>query len=134
VVFKLDPSGNETVLYNFTGGADGGAPFYAGVVRDSAGNLYGATYAGGNGVGVVYKIDTNGIETVLHTFTHGADGYRPYAGVALDAAGNLYGTTSSGGLYGNGTVYKIGPGGQGTVLHAFSGPDGSIPLSGVTLR
>jgi uncharacterized repeat protein (TIGR03803 family) len=42
VVFKLDRTGTETVLYNFTGGADGSEPS-AGLIRDSAGNLYGTT-------------------------------------------------------------------------------------------
>ena len=69
------------MLYSFTGGADGGWP-YAGVIRDSAGNLYG-TAGGGivsacqRGCGVVYKLDTAGRETVLYTFTGGADGANP---------------------------------------------------------
>ena len=46
-VFELDKSGHETVLYSFTGGSDGGYPL-GGVVRDSAGNLYGATNGGGH--------------------------------------------------------------------------------------
>src|ERR1035438_4749807 len=44
-VFKLGTSGNETVLYNFTGGSDGLWP-YAGVKLDDAGNLYGTTHSG----------------------------------------------------------------------------------------
>jgi hypothetical protein len=56
VVFKLDSSGGETVLYTVTGGDDGGSP-YAGVVRDSAGNLYGTASSGGKDLlGVVFKI------------------------------------------------------------------------------
>jgi uncharacterized repeat protein (TIGR03803 family) len=65
VVFKVSPSGQETVLYNFTGGADGGYP-RAGVIQDSSGNLYGTTLEGGTpGAGVVYKLDTAGEDTVL---------------------------------------------------------------------
>ena len=70
VVYKLDPSGNVTVLYTFCGGADGALP-NAGVTFDSAGNLYGTTAGGGNlgacsgGCGVVYKLDTSGGEAVL---------------------------------------------------------------------
>jgi uncharacterized repeat protein (TIGR03803 family) len=95
------------VLYNFSGGADGSLP-HAGVVRDSAGNLYGITYQGGtSGYGVVYKLDTTGHETVLYSFTGGADGRSPYAGVSLDSAGNLYGTTYNGGTAGAGVVYEI---------------------------
>ena len=73
VVYKVNTSGQLIVLYNFTGGADGANP-WGGVVRDSAGNLYGTTYYGGSGSGVVFKIDTTNHETVLHTFTGGADG------------------------------------------------------------
>lgn len=47
LVFKLDPTGNETVLYTFTGWADGSGPC-AGLVRDAAGNLYGTTFEGGD--------------------------------------------------------------------------------------
>src|SRR5579864_7353798 len=68
VVFKLDPSGTETVLYNFTFGTDGGSPL-AGLIRDQAGNLYGTTAFGGDvacSCGVVFKLDpTTGSETVL---------------------------------------------------------------------
>src|ERR1022692_438260 len=77
IVYKVDPAGHETVLYSFTGGADGGYP-EAGVILDSAGNLYGTTVNGGiAGLGVVYKVDTAGHETVLHSFTGGADGALP---------------------------------------------------------
>src|ERR1035438_4737954 len=78
--------------------ADGLEP-YAGVVRDSAGNLYGATYSGGTGYGVAYKIDAAGNETVLHNFT--SDGGGGYAGLVLDSAGNLYGA-GEGGVSGGG--------------------------------
>ena len=75
VVYKLDTVGHERVLYTFTGGADGASPS-AGVIRDSAGNLYGTTSQGGgtSGAGVVYKLDTAGQYNVLYTFTGGADG------------------------------------------------------------
>ena len=76
VVFKVDTSGHETVLYSFTGGADGSSP--NGVILDSAGNLYGTTtYGGASGAGVVFKVDTSGHETVLYSFTGGADGGNP---------------------------------------------------------
>jgi uncharacterized repeat protein (TIGR03803 family) len=138
VVFKLDVSSRhgETVLYSFSGGADGGQP-YAGVARDSAGNLYGTTYSGGtSSYGVVYKLDTAGQETVLHSFSGGADGGYPNAGVVLDSAGNLYGTTSGGGmangLAGAGVVYELDTAGQETVLYSFTGgADGSTPQAGV---
>jgi uncharacterized repeat protein (TIGR03803 family) len=132
-VYKLDTSG-YTVLYNFPGGAAGSQP-YGGVIRDSAGNLYGTTrYGGGADMGVVYKLDTAGQETVLHKFTGGADGGETFAGVVRDQSGNLYGTTTSGGTAGAGVVYKVGTAGQYTVLHNFTGgADGGFPKAGVIL-
>jgi uncharacterized repeat protein (TIGR03803 family) len=134
VVFKLDTAGNETVLYGFTGKADGNHPV-AGLVRDSAGNLYGTTNTGGAAnAGVVYKLEANGQEKVLYSFTGGADGGHPDAGVIRDAAGNLYGTTYYGGTgYGYGVVYKLDTQGQETVLYSFmGGADGRYPQAGVT--
>jgi uncharacterized repeat protein (TIGR03803 family) len=132
LVYKLDPAGHETVLYSFTGGADGAYP-QAGVIPDSAGNLYGTTTSGGAwGWGAVYKLDTTGQETVLYSFTGGVDGSSPYAGVIRDASSNLYGTTTSGGAWGLGTVYKLDTAGQETVLYSFSvGADGANPFAGV---
>src|ERR1035438_5216727 len=72
VVYKLDAAGNYTVLYSFTGGSDGGYP-HAGVIRDSAGNLYGTTPFGGTGSGVAYKLDTADRKAALYAFTGGAD-------------------------------------------------------------
>jgi uncharacterized repeat protein (TIGR03803 family) len=108
VVYKVDMTGHETVLYSFTGGADGGQPLTP-VVRDSAGNLYGTTSAGGtSGAGVVYKVDATGHETVLYSFTGGVDGSDPQ-GVIRDSAGNLYGTTYAGGTKNSGVVFEVKP-------------------------
>jgi uncharacterized repeat protein (TIGR03803 family) len=134
VVYKLDPAGHQTVLYRFTGGADGSSP-YAGVILDSAGNLYGTTFNGGtDNAGVVYKLDPAGQETVLYSFTNSSDGSHPYAGVILDSAGNLYGATYDGGTGYAGVVYKLDPAGQETVLYSFTnGSDGGHPYGGVIL-
>ena len=108
-MFKLDKSGNETVIYRFAGGSDGDSPF-AGVISDGAGNLYGTTESGGTfHFGTAFKLDKTGKETVLHTFTGGADGSYPVATLIRDAAGNLYGTTQLGGASGFGTIFKIAP-------------------------
>jgi uncharacterized repeat protein (TIGR03803 family) len=80
------------------------------VIRDSAGNLYGTTaYGGSANAGVVYKLDTAGQETVLYSFTGGADGGTPWSGVIRDSAGNLYGTTQIGGNDNGGVVFKLTP-------------------------
>jgi uncharacterized repeat protein (TIGR03803 family) len=133
VVYQLDPAGNETVIASFAYTAGGSNP-YGGVIRGPAGNFYGTTFYGGaSGLGVVYELDLTGRETVLHTFTGGADGAGPYAGVIRDSVGNLYGTTSEGGASNDGTVYKVDTAGNETVLHSFSGTDGRIPIGGVIL-
>jgi uncharacterized repeat protein (TIGR03803 family) len=143
MVYKLSPAGQETVLYRFTGESDGGCP--TGVIRDREGSLYGTTQRGGSaggfgGAGVVYKVNPSGHQTVLHTFTGGADGGFFPSGVIRDSAGNLYGTTNYGGDlsasacvgYGCGVVYKLGQSGNDTVLYNFTGgTDGGFPYAGV---
>jgi uncharacterized repeat protein (TIGR03803 family) len=139
----------ESTLYTLTGGTTGSGPD-AGVVIDSAGNLFGVTEEGGQtggecysyGCGVVYELSPDGaggwIETVIYTFTGGADGHFPDANLMLDAAGNLYGTAAQGGNtsvsgcspYGCGVVFELSPSSgewTETVLHAFRGSDGSGP-------
>jgi uncharacterized repeat protein (TIGR03803 family) len=148
VVFKLSPSGTETVLHSFTGGADGAYPYYAGLVQDAAGNLYGTAREGGAtstcdppyGCGVVFKLTPSGTETVLYSFTGGADGGYPFAALIRDSSGNLYGTTSAGGrvnrlcLRGTcGVVFKLSATGTETILHSFTrGFDGAEPYAGLT--
>jgi uncharacterized repeat protein (TIGR03803 family) len=108
-VFRVTPSGKEKVLFNFSGGADGGTPFAA-LVQDAKGNLYGTTFSGGQFTeGTVFKVTLAGKETVLHSFTAGADGAIPFGGLIIDAKGNLYGTTLEGGAFELGVVFKIVP-------------------------
>lgn len=134
-VFELTPSGTETILYNFTGGADGGFP-ESGVIRDSAGNLYGTTEIGGaSGLGTVFKVTAGGTETVLYSFGGGTDGQNPaYGSLVRDKAGNLYGTTPSGGANDFGTVFKVDTTGKETILHSFAGRDGKLPYGTLVLN
>lgn len=131
-VFKISMTDKETVLYRFAkSGADGAYPF-GGVIRDTAGTLYGTTHFGGaHYFGAVFKLSKTGKETVLYSFKGPPDGNRPNGGVVQDAAGNLYGTTASGGAFGYGTVFKLSKTGTETVLHSFAGypSDGATPLS-----
>jgi uncharacterized repeat protein (TIGR03803 family) len=136
VVYMLNKAGKKTILYSFTGGADGAIP-NGGLLRDTAGNLYGTTANGGTlscehgkGCGTVFKLDTTGKETVLHSFA-GSDGANPNAGVVQDAAGNFYGTTFRGGASAHGTVFELDPTGKETLLHSFAGKDGALPFAGL---
>ena len=121
-VFKVTPSGTETVLYSFAGGSDGEHP-YAGVIQGSDGNFYGTTYQGGaSGYGTVFKVTPSGTETVLYSFAGGSsDGANPEAGLTQGSDGNFYGNTSAGGASNLGTVFELTPGGTETILHAFAG-------------
>jgi uncharacterized repeat protein (TIGR03803 family) len=146
VVFEFSPNSSggwsETILHNFTGEEDGGEPWTS-LIFDAAGNLYGTTYGGGspNGGGVVFKLSPNGSggwsETVLHTFSGGADGGNPFGTLTFDAVGNLYGTTTAGGKVDClcGVVFELSPTVSGpwkeTLLHTFSGNDGNTPQAGL---
>ena len=124
-------SGGNHFQVDFTfKGPNGSAP--AGpLIEDAAGNLYGTTSSGGNGLGTVFMLDSSHHLTVLHAFT-GPDGATPYGALVMDSVGNLYGTTYAGGDAGLGTVFKIDPQGTETVLHSFNGiPDGAKPCAGL---
>jgi uncharacterized repeat protein (TIGR03803 family) len=155
-VFKLTPSNGhwvETVLYAFCqlpNCLDGSSPS-GGVIRDAAGNLYGATTSGGAyGGGTVFELvpGANGTwtENVLHSFGNGTDGSGLKSGLIFDHSGNLYGTTYLGGnsacSIGCGTVFELSPSAGSwseTVIYSFcsvSGsfcPDGANPRGGVVL-
>ena len=133
VVYKLSIAGKEVVLHTFTGGADGANP-NSGVIQDAHGNLYGTTYYGGAyNSGTLFKLSKSGKETVLYSFTGGADGSSPSGGLIRDAKGNVFGTTEAGGAYGYGTVFKVSRRNKETVLYSFTGKagDGATPTAGV---
>lgn len=165
IVFELSPPTKvggpwkETVLYRFTGGADGAIPD-ASLIFDASGNLYGTTLEGGAfdgvcnnattdvGCGVVFELSRQGgegwTEQTLYAFTGNLDGAYPTANVTFDSQGNLYGTASAGGLcqsgcsepYGYGTVFELTPSGSQfwteTTLYTFQNfLDGAFPLAGV---
>jgi uncharacterized repeat protein (TIGR03803 family) len=131
-VFKIDSSGNETVLYAFTGANGDGAFPMAGLIIDAAGNLYGTTFEGGSsaacslqpgsiGCGTVFKVDPSGHETVLYSFTGAnGDGVFPEGSLVMDSAGNLYGTTygtnDSPNISLGSSVFVLDPTGKETVL------------------
>lgn len=146
-IFELvNSSGSytEQLLFNFSG-AEGANP-YAGLIMDSAGNLYGTTYnAGAGGRGTVFELvyspPTIWLEPggyamqVLHAFAPG-EGANPRAGLLMDSAGNLYGTTFNGGPYNKGTVFEL-TNSSGSynykILNNFTGDDGYNPMAGLIM-
>ncbi|MFZ0758422.1 MAG: choice-of-anchor tandem repeat GloVer-containing protein [Candidatus Sulfotelmatobacter sp.] len=159
-IFRLTPPAaggtawTENILYNFTGGSDGGTPSGE-LILDKSGTLYGMTNQGGLGFGTVFELTRPAIaggawtESVLYSFTGGSDGDHPLGGFIFDSTGALYGTTNGVYIGGDcdparpgrcGTVFKLAPpstqGGAWsyTVIWTFTGfSDGAAPLVGLTL-
>jgi uncharacterized repeat protein (TIGR03803 family) len=131
-VFRMDSSGNITLLHDFTG-ADGAAPL--GPLLEFGGFFYGTTsLAGPDDAGTVFKVDASGNFTTLHAFAGGSDGAHPQGGLVRASDGNFYGTTAYGGGIDNlGTVFKMDPSGTVTILRSFSGSDGTLPYGGLVL-
>lgn len=142
IVYKLDATGHETVLYTFQGSpGDGSQP---GQVILDAESIYGTTSyggmaseacAGGTGCGTVFEVTQGGAEHVLHAFAPGTgDGTVPFAALARDAAGKFLGTTSQGGATGDGTVFEVAPGGAESVTYSFGGSGGGLAPEAPVLR
>lgn len=117
-------------LHRFTRGPE--APS-ARLIEGSDGNFYGTTsYGGTNNAGTVFKLGASGEITTLHSFTGQPDGAYPEAGLIQASDGSFYGTTVEGGATDKGTVFKMDPIGNVTVLHSFAGqPDGAYPEAGL---
>jgi len=143
LVYELSPSGGgwtQSVLHYFQD-VDLGASPYAGLIFDSAGNLYGATRGGGLARGgIVFQLTPPGGSWTLnplYNLTQGTGNLGPYSTLVRDAAGNLYGTTVTDGAFGQGSVFKLTPSDGGwtyTDLHDFTGhADGEQPYGGLAL-
>src|SRR5205807_10346235 len=147
-IYKIDPTGKLTTLYQFKNRADGFYP--VGLAIDSHGTLYGTTEEGGSsaysycgyGCGTVFSLTASGKKTILHSFdAPPRDGTVPGSGlVVLPVVGVLFGVTSFGGSgssgpEGDGTIYQIVADNHSEkILHNFSfGYDGGLPGGGLLL-
>jgi uncharacterized repeat protein (TIGR03803 family) len=142
-VYRLSPSGGGwtlTTLYSFQNTTDGEHPSAA-LILDGAGNLYGATVAGGSGGGgTVFKLAPSGgtyTFSVLHSFNGIVGNFYPgvFNALVLDAAGSLYGSVFAATTNGEGAIFKLTPSVGGTwtytSLHDFGGPEGANPVGSV---
>ncbi len=139
VVFELTPQSgktawNETVLYAFAGGADGGG-LNGGLVMDSLGNLYGIAQQGGaNGSGEIFRVQPGGVKKVMYNFVAGDN---PQAGLIIDGNGDIFGATYSGGQYGQGGVFELAANGVESELYSFCPnagcSDGANPAAALTV-
>jgi uncharacterized protein (TIGR03437 family) len=142
VIYKITASGTYTMLYNFSG-ADGQGPV-GGVTQGPDGNFYGITQYGGTSPygGTIFRMTPAGVLTTLHDFKGGvqlpAEQLQPNAALVLGPDRNFYGTTEYGGscntsFLGCGTIFRISPAGDFATLYTFSGSDGRLPATGLTL-
>ena len=122
-IWQITPSGTANVLHNFSDGDDGGLP-RAGLTPDSAGNMFGATIAGGVlGGGVLYELSQSNGEWVFTRIYDFLGNGGPYSRPIFDRAGDLYGTTFADGAYEMGSVFKLTPSNGSwtyTDLHDFT--------------
>jgi uncharacterized repeat protein (TIGR03803 family) len=133
IVFKLAPSGVETILHTFQGiccgGGDGSFP-YSSLIIDEHGNMFGTTMNGGNSsdLGTVFRVTPDGTENVIHAFS-GTDGSEPFFGnLAIGKHGTVYGAALFGGEYNAGVAFRMTAHGTETMLHQFgAGADGQNP-------
>jgi uncharacterized repeat protein (TIGR03803 family) len=134
-VFKISPNGALTDLYSFSNSLGK----INGLVQGCDGYFYGTTSGGGNtnlnsgfGLGMVFKLTTDGILTGLYSFSGTNDGEFPVAGLVQGSDGYFYGTTGQGGTNNYGTVFKINTNGALTSLYSFTGnSDGKNPGGGL---
>jgi uncharacterized repeat protein (TIGR03803 family) len=141
-VYVITPAGVESVLHSFSSGVDGSYP-YAALLQGTDDNLYGVTgggtdpYSSSGSGGAFFQITPAGVLTVLHSFgtANSGDASFPHAAVIQAADGNFYGTSIYGGAYGGGTVFKITPTGEETLLYSFGtnggSSDGTNPFGSV---
>ena len=125
------PAQTYSVLHSFEGPPDGKYPDSV-LTKDAKGNVYGTTFWGGGSYGgTVFRLDSNGTESILYNFLAGY-GAHPNGDLIRDEEGNLYGATTGGGDYGMGAVFRLDKKGNENVLYSFKGTrgDGAEPASG----
>jgi uncharacterized repeat protein (TIGR03803 family) len=136
--FTLNRDGSGyAVIHDFAGSPQDGAQPSAGLLLCTDGMLFGTTYSGGlSNIGTVFKCGQDGTHyTTLMSFS-GLDGAKPTGALVQESDGVLYGTTSAGGEHDLGTVFTLGPDGNGwRIIRSFAGiqGDGAHPKSGLIL-
>jgi uncharacterized repeat protein (TIGR03803 family) len=131
-IFRISPSGTMTILHSFGSILNDGASIQSALIQGATGDFYGTTPFGGSvNKGVIFKIASSGIVTILHSFGDGSirnDGNDPQAALIQGSNGDFYGTTYSGGSTDHGTLFETSPAGLITILRSFG--DGSMVYDG----
>ncbi|MBI5774413.1 MAG: choice-of-anchor D domain-containing protein [Verrucomicrobia bacterium] len=128
-VFKMTLGGTLTTLASFNG-SNGRYP-RGSLVEGADGNFYGMANQGGNyGNGTAFKVTPGGTITTLASFNYYSTGGYPVGSLVLGADGDFYGMTADGGSSGQGTAFKMTPGGTLTTLVHFNSGIGTYPQGG----
>lgn len=129
-VFSVEASGKEAVIHSFGGTASADGYYPQGGLIAFNGILYGTTiYGGQGGYGTVFSVTPSGTENIITSFADlGATGAVPYAGV-IAYHGALFGATTFNATNADGTLFRVTPGGNTTVLHTFNGRPGKSPFA-----
>ncbi|HEY3863804.1 MAG TPA: choice-of-anchor tandem repeat GloVer-containing protein [Verrucomicrobiae bacterium] len=128
-IFNMTPGGILTTVFTFSH-LNGGYLPEAGLAQDANGTLYGTTYEGGSsGFGTIFAMlpSPSFAMRTYYSFTGGTDGGHPSAELIQAADGNFYGTTAYGGANGDGTVFRLAPGGAPVTIVSFDGFNGANP-------
>lgn len=130
-LFRITPDGVFTTLHTFGGGPNDAAFPTGSLIKDKAGNFYGtAPYGGTFGFGAIFSITSSGNETLVYSFTGGADGSRPNSALLIEG-GKLYGTTPEGGNNGYGTIFGVTRDGVETNVYTYTDCENSSTQLGV---
>ena len=115
--FRISLDGAFTTLRSLS--AADGVGCCPRLISGTDGYFYGASSAGN-----IVRMDTAGMFTTVHAFSGDGPEGQGAGGELVEATdGNFYGTTGFGGAHGAGTLFRLGPNGSVTVVHAFSGPN-----------
>jgi uncharacterized repeat protein (TIGR03803 family) len=128
--YSVTSDGTYTTLHTFTG--SDGQNIYGGLVQGTDGYFYGVADLGGaNNLGVIFLMTPSGDVTVLHSFAGAPDGSQAHSQLIQASDGNFYGVTISGGTYNNGTIFKLTPSGDYSIIYSlnYSNGDGEGPSS-----
>ncbi len=131
-VYRVTPSGKVTIMTSFPYDGSVGncprAPLCVGV----DGVFYGTTVYGGLGGGTVFGLTADGALRTLGRFPDvTGGGLSPCAGLIAGPDGVMYGTTLQAAV-GEGTIFKITPGGLLSSVLTFSGTNGGDPQAELT--
>jgi hypothetical protein len=145
--YKLEPGAGgwkESIIYNFVRGG-GNAVYPSGALNfDENGNLYGTSFAGGNGYGSVFELhpreDGTWWQSQQHMFYGKPDGRELFTDFAvlvlgrlvMDPQGEIFGVNTFGGAEFGGVVFKLQAGKSGwrtTILHAFPSTGSAVVVN-----